>query len=313
MILAGCSNKKLTNQSEMTTEIEPSTAPSVLDRDQSVYFNCITTDGLSAYSLTQVLYEQPEIKKSIIFEYSIYNNYELIKSAFVSDKVNIAILPFKLATDLLLEFDNYKLLGVVKGENHILVGISSYVELYGKEIVIFDPSGFDGAFMTTIERIQYETNLLGINYGEDYTVKIVKTIEEMNSLKESQVGLIDFHTLNLEMFKVFKDSNLFVEIDESEDFQIAVLMKDSIIDIYPDVATSFIEVYYRSCLWLSAYPERAKAYATQLNLTKLLYEDKTFYYFDASDEQKTLENLLLVIGYNTLESQKIMNLIYESN
>ena len=310
ILLTGCLKSKQITEINLSTEIESETITNALDRDQSVYFNCISTEGISAYSMTKVLYEQPEIKNNVIFEYSIYNDRDLIYEALENDKINIGIFPFKLAADILNDYDHYRMVGVVKAENHVLLGVSNLLDLKGKEIIVFDPSGFDGQFMTTLNRLNYELGKINVYFGKDYTYKTVQSIDETKEINENQVILVEAKAIELDMYESFRISENYFEIDESNDYQLALLAEDSIIEIYPEIVSDFVDVYQLSCLWLSAYPDRAQAYASQLNLTDLLFNEKSFYYFDAQKSTKTIKNLLTVCGYNDLENQKILNLIH---
>lgn len=307
ILITGCYKSNQPEESNLSTEIESETITNALDRDQSVYFNCIATEGISTYSMTKVLYEQPEIKSNVIFEYTIYNDKEQIYEALDRDKINLGVFPFKLAADILNEYEHYKMVGVVKAENHILLGISDLMDIQGKEIIVFDPSGFDGQYMTTLSRLNYELTKMKI---DDYTIKLVHTLEEIKDIDENQVILVEAKAIDLSMYESFKTSGNYFELDETSDYQLALLVEDSIIEIYPEIVSEFVDVYYQSCLWLSAYPDRAEAYASQLNITDLLINEKSFYYFDAQKSKKMIKNLLTVYGYNDLENQKILNLIH---
>ena len=168
LMVTGCQNN-LDSNIPKKDEVVKSGTNSMISREQSLYFNCLATDGIAAYSLLQLLYEQPKIMESVMVDYTLYSEDYLTKTDIDKKKDNFAILPFELAIDTLLRHDTYKLVGVVK------------------------------------------------NNGEP----------------EYRLGLI---------------------------------ITNDIIELHPEFVETFVKRYLESCTWVTQNPERALAYAVQLNI-----------------------------------------------
>lgn len=192
---------------------------SMVSREQSLYFNCLATDGLAAYSLMQLIYDQPEITENVMIEYTLYSEAYLTKTDIDKKKDNFAVLPFELAIETLLRHDTYKLVGVVK------------------------------------------TN------------------------------------------------------GESE-YKLALLITNDIIELHPEFAEKFVSMYLESCNWVTANPERALAYATQLNIVESLEQPEiaeSVTYYNASRSVKAVGTFLLGLGYTEDQVKRIEAQTIDSN
>ena len=108
LIATACSQPIETQEENSSTPVASESISSTLNKEQSLYFNCIAFEGLPSYSLTKILYEQPQIKENIVFEYTIYTDWHLIFNAIEKSEPSLAIVPFKMAVEMLLETDDYQ-------------------------------------------------------------------------------------------------------------------------------------------------------------------------------------------------------------
>lgn len=302
--LTGCS-KPTQNQAENPVAPVGSEGLSgALIREQSLYFNCIAFEGLPSYSLTKILYEQPQIKENIVFEYTIYNDWNLIFNAIENGEASIATVPFKMAVDMLLKTDDYQMVGVVKGNSHVMLGAAKWDEIIGNEIVIYDPSGLNGQFETVLDRLEYKLEKMDIFKDADYTVSYT---QELSMPIGNKIFMVEDIYLRQD---IFKEVGPYLSLDESDDYQLALLIEKSIIEINPDIVSSFVDEYYRACAWLSSYPERAIAYSEQLKTTTEKIPARSLYYFDASKSVKPIIDMLSALGYDDASIQRIEQSIY---
>lgn len=304
LIATGCSQPLETEEEGSSTPVASESISSTLNREQSLYFNCIAFEGLPSYSLTKILYEQPQIKENIVFEYTIYTDWHLIFNAIEKSEPSLAIVPFKMAVEMLLETDDYQMVGAVKGNSHVLLGASKWDEIIGSEIVIYDPSGLNGQFETTLERLEYKLEKMNIYKDRDYQVSYT---QDLTIPKDDKIFMIEDVYLRLDAFEAVGP---YLSLDESDDYQLALLIEKSIIEINPDIVSSFVDEYYRACAWISSYPERALAYSEQLKTTTEMIPARSLYYFDASKNIEPIVDMLTALGYDEATIKRIEQSIF---
>ncbi len=305
LVITGCDQSIDTQDDNQQKVSEPESLSGTLVREQSLYFNCIAFEGLPSYSLTKILYEQPLIKANIIFEYTIFNDWNLMFKAIEDDEASIAIVPFKMAVEMLLKSDTYQMVGAVKGNSHVLLGASKWDDIIGNEIVIYDPSGLGGQFETTLERLIYKLEKMKIYKDKDYTVSYS---QELEMPVNGKIFVIEDVYLKLDDFA---NVGPYLSLDESDDYQLALLIEKSLVEINPDIVRSFVEEYYRACAWLSSYPERAIAYSQQLQTSTEKVPARYLYYFDASKSIGPIREMLKALGYDDASINRIETAIYQ--
>ena|GEM_PF-4100677 len=304
LFVTGCAKKSGEQENGPNPVTETDRLVETLVREQSLYLNCIALEGLASYSLTKILYEQPSIKENIVFEYTIFNDWNLIFKAIENNEASLAIVPFKMAIEMLLNTDTYQLAGAVKGNSHVMLGASKWDEIIGKEIVIYDPSGLNGKFETTADRLAFKLEQMNIYRDKDYTVSYTQKLELPTG---NQIFAMEDIYLKLD---IFAQVGPYLSLDESDDYQLALLIDKSIVEINPDIIRSFADEYYRACAWLSSYPERAIAYSEQLKITSEKIPARGLYYFKASKIIDPIVDMLMVLGYDEYSIERIEKSIY---
>lgn len=304
LIATGCSQPIETEEERSSTQVASESISSTVNREQSLYFNCIAFEGLASYSLTKILYEQPQIKENIVFEYTIYTDWHLIFNAIEKSEPSLAIVPFKMAVEMLLETDEYQMVGAVKGNSHVLLGASKWDEIIGNEIVIYDPAGLNGKFETTLERLENKLEKMNIYKDQDYQVSYT---QDLTMPTGDKIFMIEDVYLRLE---AFESVGPYLSLDESDDYQLALLIEKSIIEINPDIVSSFVDEYYRACAWISSYPERALAYSEQLKTTTEKIPARSLYYFDASKNIEPIVDMLTALGYDEATIKRVEQSIF---
>ena len=304
LIATACSQPIETQEENSSTPVASESISSTLNKEQSLYFNCIAFEGLPSYSLTKILYEQPQIKENIVFEYTIYTDWHLIFNAIEKSEPSLAIVPFKMAVEMLLETDDYQMVGAVKGNSHVLLGASKWDEIIGSEIVIYDPSGLKGQFETTLERLEYKLEKMDIYKDQDYQVSYT---QDLSIPDGDKIFMIEDVYLRLDAFEAVGP---YLSLDESDDYQLALLIEKSIIEINQDIVSSFVDEFYRACAWISSYPERALAYSEQLKTTTEKIPARSLYYFDASKNIEPIVEMLTALGYDEATIKRIEESIF---
>ncbi len=308
-ILSGCQQTNKENEVKVVEDENTSEAV-LINTDDVVSITCAASEGLASYSLTKLLYEQPELAKGVVLDYTLFNDLPRLKDALSTSEPSIAVLPFTLAVEVLTKSEDYRLLGVVKGNNHVILGINSLSDVKGKVIKVYDPSGFKGIYSSSIKRLTHDLALKGMVLDRDYTLSYIDKMEDMVQINEEQLMMIEEVYLNYDEFKSFSS---YVTIDESEDYQLAVLVLNALDEVYPELAQSFANTYYKSCLWLSAFPDRAVAYANQINTTQTSMPVRSMYYFSANRSIGQITQMLDWLGYRMEVKEAVEKLLYQAD
>ena len=308
-VLTSC--KASNTESEVTSnEDEVASDELINDNTENLSVTCAASEGLASYSLTKLLYEQPDLLEGVVLDYTLFNDLPKLKEALSLSEPSIAVLPFTLAVEALNQTEDYRLLGVVKGNNHLILGIQSLSDVKGKAIKVYDPSGFEGVYSSSIKRLRHSLALNSMVLDRDYTLSFVDKMEDMIPTEDNQLIMIEEVYLKYDEFKSFKS---YVTLDETEDYQLAVIVLNAIDEVYPDLAGAFEKKYYESCLWLSASPDEAVAYANQINTTKTSMPVRSMYYFAANKCIDQIKQMLDWLGYRQEVKDLVEKRLYWAN
>lgn len=292
-ILAGCTKSSNSGVAQQTTEIatEESDAST---RQQMLFFSIYALEGLSSFALTQMIYEQPVIKKEVQVEYTLYQDSTLLTEGVLNDEASMALVPFKMAVDILKQSDKYKLIGVVRTGKYKLIGVNRIEDLKGKTIVLYDPSKSNGQHLTCDEVLKAKLAELNFNEGEDYSLNYEADTSKLVLNDEQTVLMVDETVVD--SLKINRDINHIALSDES-DFSLAMLINQSVVLIYPDAVSSLIEKFSQSCEWLSSNPEHLETYAEQLDRAYTQAPSYAYSYFDAESNWIEIKRLIEIMGY----------------
>lgn len=174
VLLVGCEKQTSPDGFGVTEELS-SVAP-IEDRnewDENLYFSCAAGDGIAAFSLTSLIYQQPLIEKNVVFDYVVYEDESKLASALEDGSKSVVILDLQDSIGILQ-----------KNEDYSVVGLGRFVD------------------------------------SDDQTTKMA-----------------------------------------------AILMTQSMLEVYPTVATGFMSQYTQGINWLMMDLKRAEAYAKQLEIS----------------------------------------------
>lgn len=173
VLLVGCEKQTSPDTFGVTEELS-SVAP-IEDRsewDENLYFSCAAGDGIAAFSLTSLIYQQPLIERNIVFDYVVYEDDSKLASALEEGSKSVVILDLQDSVDILRKNVDYSLVGLGR----------------------------------------------------------------------------------------------FIDSDEQATKMVAILMTQSMLEVYPTVATGFMSQYTQGIKWLMMDLKRAEAYAKQLEI-----------------------------------------------
>lgn len=173
LLLMGCEKQTSPDGFGVTEELS-SVAP-IENRnewDENLYFSCAAGDGIAAFSLTSLIYQQPLIEKNVVFDYVVYEDESKLASALEDGSKSVVILDLQDSIGILQ-----------KNEDYSVVGLGRFVD------------------------------------SDDQTTKMA-----------------------------------------------AILMTQSMLEVYPTVATGFMSQYTQGINWLMMDLKRAEAYAKQLEI-----------------------------------------------
>lgn len=289
----GCMKASNSGMTELTTEI-PTEESDASTRQQMLFFSIYALEGLSSFALTQMIYEQPVIKKEVQVEYTLFQDSTLLSEGILNDEASMALVPFKMAVDILKQSDKYKLIGVVRTGEYHLIGVNHYEDLKGKTIVLYDPSKSNGQHLTSDELLKLKLSELDLNEGEDYSLNYESDTSKLVLNDEQTVLMIDETVVD--KLKISQEISRMALSDES-DFSLAMLINQSVVLIYPDAVSSLIEKFSQSCEWLSSNSEHMETYAEQLDRAYTKAHSYSYSYFDAESNWIEIKRLIEILGY----------------
>ena len=291
--LVGCTKSSNSGMTEQTTEI-PTEVSDASARQQMLFFSIYALEGLSSFALTQMIYEQPVIKKEVQVEYTIYQDSTLLSEGILNDEASMALVPVKMAVDILKQSDKYKLIGVVRTGEYQLIGVERYEDLKGKTIVLYDPSKSNGQHLTSDELLKTKLKNLDLNEGEDYSLNYESDADKLVINDEQTVLMVDETVV--QKLKINQEISRVALSDES-DFTLAMLINQSVVLIYPDAVSSLVEKFSQSCEWLSSNTEHMETYAEQLDRAYTQAPSYSYSYFDAESNWLEIMRLIETLGY----------------
>lgn len=148
--MTGCTFDQKESDEVTTTFDQIESTESVIDREQRVIFNCYATDGLAAYALTKMIYEQPILNENANLEYTIFSDLERFDHVASKAERAILVLPSYEAVQLLQTQDQYNIVGIVQVDGEAL----ALMLLITKDILEDTPEiakAFEGEIATACE------------------------------------------------------------------------------------------------------------------------------------------------------------------
>ena len=174
LVLSGCA---VQTGVEMDQEPENIELPAPLDMDQSVYFSMATLEGISAMSISRLIYEQPDIYENVAFEYKVFTDELIFDDTLLNEGFDFVCVPFEKGIDILLRTKGYILYAIMENQS-----------------------------------------------------------------------------------------------TESQNIELALLVKQSTQNIYPEVVGTFFSTYYKASIWANDHLDRVTFYLEQLEITSEIIE-----------------------------------------
>lgn len=293
IVLTGCNTSNNLKDEDLSTD-STTVESDESTRQQMLFFSIYALDGLSSFALTQMIYEQPIIKKEVQIEYSIYQESQLMTEKILNDEASMALVPFNIGIDILKQSDKYKLIGVIKAGEYRIVGASNYEALKGKTIIVYDPTKSNGTYLTSVTILRSKLKAFGFNEGTDFAINYESDIERLSYRNTETVIMADTVVLD----KIGQvDRTDYIRIYDEDDYALAMLINQSVVLIYPDVVSALIDKLNQSCQWLTENLEHAVTYAKQLDPAFLIAPSQKYAYFDAQSQWLSIKNLIEIFGY----------------
>ena len=110
----GCTSNQDLPDEETTVFSEIETTETAIDREQRIIFSCYATDGLSAYTLTKLIYEQPALNENANLEYTVFSDLKRFNHVISETEQAMVILPFEEALQILQSYKHFSLVGIVQ-------------------------------------------------------------------------------------------------------------------------------------------------------------------------------------------------------
>lgn len=228
--------------------------------------------GAPTLSLIRMFKENPSFGEHITVNYESVKSPDLMASRIISGEIDIAVVPTNLAATLNNRGVNYKLAASSIWGILYIVGnepISGWEDLRGKEIYTM------GRGLTPDLVLRYLLESNGLDPENDVTLTYVGEATELASAfiaGKSTISVIPEPALSNVMIK--KDDALIL-LDLQQEWtklnngsssypQASLIIKNEIVEEYPEFVEMFLQEYEYSILWLSENAEKAAQYSEDL-------------------------------------------------
>ncbi|GAU78797.1 ABC transporter substrate-binding protein [Fusibacter sp. 3D3] len=285
--LSACTPKVASTDENKTPAVTPAEAPTeatVQTPEESdletspilepLTLRAITPEGATTIAMLKMIHEQPILKENVTVEYESLTATDLLATEIMGEKTDFAIVPTNLAIKLYNKGVPYKFASINTHGNLYMItslDITSWEDLKGKEIYMIG----QGLIPDLIFRYLAEAN--GLDPDQD-----MKLIYLAGTTEVAPTFLAGKSTITLMPEPILsvvstKDVPYTVLFDFQEEFekatgleggfpQAGLMVKNTVIEAYPEVVDAFIAKLEESCTWVNENPKEAGAYAEELEL-----------------------------------------------
>lgn len=228
--------------------------------------------GAPTLSMIKMFKEKPSFGENVDVSYETINSPDLLASRIISGEIDIAVVPTNLAITLYNRGVDYKLAASTVWGILYLVGneeVNSWDDLKGKEIHTMGR----GLTPDIIFRYLLESN--GIDPETDVTLTYMGETAEVASsfiAGKSKIAVIPEPALTNVMSKK-EDAVILFDLQEEWSKlnegnarypQASLIIKNDLIENYPEFVSAFLEEYQNSINWLGQNLQKAGEYSEEL-------------------------------------------------
>lgn len=251
-----------------STEAE---VPVFVLEQENVYFEVAVLGNMIAYPMVKTFYDQPKFSDETIFTYKTYHTESQLRRDFSEHKIDVGIVSFNTAYQLLEQGLEYQLAGILTYEFPVLVGrepLDTMARLKGKNIHINAAHEyFLNAFLSAHDIKTSEVNI--IVWAEEDAM-----ITAYNASSNSFCLMSEPYRARFESMQSGNHYDFTLEPYITETLGLekglpmgVMLIRASTGTYYSQVMQYFIDELRDSIEWIKRYPEAAGGFAEQFELT----------------------------------------------
>lgn len=271
--------------------------------------------GVSTLSMVKLFTEKPSLGEQVSAEYQVITSPDQVAAKTISGELDIVMVASNLGAKLYNKGVPYTLAGVMVWGNLYVVSsekLKGWGDLRGRTIFMH-ARGLTPDFV-----FQYLLRKNGLEPQKDVTLKYLSGGPQALAMSfiggKSAVSIMPEPMVAKVMLRK-KDTHIVVDLQqewqtatgsEHKGFpQGALLIKNELIEKYPEVVEAFLIEYEKSITWMNANTEKAGQYAEDLGIgmkakpAAMGIPGCNLSYVDAVDAQKELNGLFKILhNYN---------------
>ncbi len=272
--LAGCTQTPQSDVNESSEnngnqenqEIEETTDKGEESVDEKVNLKAVVLSGPTAITMAKLFKDEPEFKEADI-DYEIINAPDLMTARLLSGEADFAVISTNLGAKLYnngKDKFNYKLaVSSVWGVLYIISSeeIGSWEDLKGKDVVTI------GKGLTPDMVFRYLAQENGLNPDEDLNIEYLPSPQELAQTMISGKSKTAIMPQPLLSAVLMKNKDVKVALDLQNEWekttglqsypQSSLIIKNDVIDKYPELVNDFLDKYKESIEWTNENPSEA--------------------------------------------------------
>ncbi|MBF4694589.1 ABC transporter substrate-binding protein [Fusibacter ferrireducens] len=282
MSLSACAPKTANETVEPAAEATPEATSTTASEDneeastilEPLTLRAITPEGATTIAMLKMISEQPVLKENVTVEYESLTATDLLATEIMGEKTDFAIVPTNLAIKLYNKGVPYKFASINTHGNLYMIttlDITSWDDLKGKDVYMIG----QGLIPDLIFRHLAKSN--GLDPDKDMNLVYLSGTTEVAPTFLSGKSTITIMPEPLLSVVSTKDVPYTVLFDFQEEFekatgisggfpQAGLMVKNTVVEAYPEVVDAFISNLEESCTWVNENPKEAGAYAEDLEL-----------------------------------------------
>lgn len=177
--------------------------------------------------------------------------------------------------------------------------------------IYFNVGVLNGLSAMSLGRLLYEQPVIYEHVAFEYLVYMERRVFDDAILKEGFDFLCLPFDMGLDLLIKNKEYVLYAimesDVDEEKNIELALLVKQTTLNIYPEVVVSFFNTYYKASIWANDHGERMMFYLEQLEIES---DIKTLTYRRAWVSEELIKSKLTLNGKTDDEINIILKSVF---
>lgn len=319
VMFVGCTQKATDEESKPEVKTEDTQNKEEKQEEsketEPVSLKVSSPGGPLAISLVKIFKEKPSLGENVEVSYEAVKSPDVMAAQIIKGEVDFAVVPTNLAAKLHNKGVQYKLAAsTVWGVLYVASSeeINGWEELKGKEIYTI------GRGLTPDILLRYLLTKNGLDPEKDLTIKYLAGPQELAGFMikgEATVAVVPEPMLSAVLMK---NKDVKVVLDMQKEWekvtgsssypQSSLIVKNEVIEKYPEILENFLAKYKESIEWVNENPAEAGKYVEELEiglkaaLAQKAISGSNLKYVEASEARPAIEQFLKVLVDFSAES-----------